>query len=79
MKSIVMKQICNFIYNNNIDVVEKIYKDKVPEWLFNHLIDKKNQYKEARIDNNSVAWLDFIGNLDEQNSEILFDYINNKK
>lgn len=73
-----MHQICNFIYNNNIDLVEEIYRDKVPNYMLAHIIDKKNEYKEFRK-NNSVAWLDFIGNLDENNSEILFNYILNKK
>lgn len=78
MKSIVMHQICNFIFNTNIDEVKNIYQGKVPDYMLQHLIDKKNEYKERR-DNNSVAWLDFIGNLDGQNSEILFDHITNKK
>lgn len=78
MKSIVMHKIVNFIYNTNIDEVENIYKGKVKDYMLTYLIDKKNEYKE-RINNNSVAWLDFIGNLDEENSEILFDFINNRK
>lgn len=79
MKSIVMHKIVNFIYNTNIDEVENIYKGKVNDYMLTYLIDKKNEYKEYRINNNSVAWLDFIGNLDEENSEILFDFINNRK
>lgn len=78
MKAIVMHQICNFIYNSNIDLVKEIYQNKVPNYMLAHLIDKKNEYKEFR-NNNAVAWLDFIGNLDEKNSEILFDYIINKE
>lgn len=74
-----MHKIVNFIYNTNIDEVENIFKGKVKDYMLSHLIDKKNECKEYRIDNNSVAWLDFIGNLDEQNSEILFDFINNRK
>lgn len=79
MKSIIMHKIVNFIYNTNVDEVENIYKGKVKDYMLGHLIDKKNKYKEYRINNNSLAWLDFIGNLDEQNSEILFDFINNRK
>lgn len=78
MKSIVMHKICNFIYNNNIDLVEEIYRGKVPNYMLAHIIDKKNEYKEFR-NNNAVAWLDFIGNLDQNNSEILFEYILEKK
>lgn len=77
MKSIVMHKICNFIYNNNIDLVEEIYRGKVPNYMLAHIIDKKNEYKEFR--NNTDAWLYFIGNLDKNNSEILFEYILEKK
>lgn len=73
-----MHKIVNFIYNTNIDDVENIYKGKVEDYMLSHLIDKKNEYKEYR-NNNSLAWLDFIGNLDENNSEILFNYILDKK
>lgn len=73
-----MHKICNFIYNNNIDLVEEIYRGKVSNYMLAHIIDKKNEYKEFR-NNNSVAWLDFIGNLDKNNSEILFEYILEKK
>ena len=73
-----MHKICNFIYNKNIDIVEEIYQDKVPNYMLQHLIDKKNEYKNECI-NNSSAWLNFIGNLDENNSDILFDYIQNRK
>ena len=79
MKSVIMHKICNFIYNTNIDAVAEIYQDRVPEYMLQHLLDKKNEYKERRENNNSVAWLDFIGNLDENNSDILFDYIQNRR
>ena len=77
MKSIIMHKIIVFIGNTNIDEVEKIYKGKVPDYMLSHLLDKKEEYKEYRNDN-SKAWLDFIGNLDLNNSEILFEFINNK-
>lgn len=77
MKSIIMHKITVFIGNTNIDDVEKIYKGKVPDYMLSHLLDKKEEYKEYRNDN-SKAWLDFIGNLDLNNSEILFEFINNK-
>ncbi len=78
MKSIIMHKIVNFIYNTNIDEIEKIYKDKVPDYMLYHLLDKKEEYKIYR-DDNAKAWLDFIGNLDENNSDILFDFINSKR
>ena len=79
MKSIIMHKIVNFIYNNNVDEIETIYKGKVADYMLSHLISKKNGYKSQRNNNNAQAWLDFIGNSDENNSEILFDFINSKK
>ena len=46
--------------------------------MLSHLLDKKNEYKEYR-DDNTKAWFDFIGNLDLNNSDILFEFINQKK
>lgn len=51
---------------------------KVPDYMLSHLIDKKNEYKEFREDN-TKAWMDFIGNLDGENSAILFEFIKTKK
>ena len=73
-----MHKIIVFIGNTNIDDVEKIYKGKVPDYMLSHLLDKKNEYKEYR-DDNTKAWFDFIGNLDLNNSDILFEFINNRK
>ena len=78
MKSIIMHKIIVFIGNTNIDEVEKIYKGKVPDYMLSHLLDKKEEYKEYRNDN-TKAWFDFIGNLDLNNSDILFEFINQKK
>lgn len=75
MKAIVMHRILNFIYNNNIDIVEEIFKDKIPNYL--HLMSKKNKYKRETKDN-THAWLEFIGHLDADNSEIIFDHITAK-
>lgn len=78
MKSIIMHKIVVFIINTNIDDVKEIYNDKVPDYMLSHLLGKKEEYKEYRNDN-TKAWLDFIGNLDENNSDILFDFINSKR
>ena len=51
MESIVMHKILNFIYNNNIDIVEEIFKDKVSTGMLTHLIEKKNRFKVDRNDN----------------------------
>ena len=68
-----MHKLINFIYNKNIDVVEQIYNGKVADYMLEHLIDKKNGYKEEN--NNLSAWANFIGNLDEENSNILVESI----
>jgi hypothetical protein len=78
MKSIIMHKIVVFVINTNIDDVKEIYKDKVPDYMLSHLLDKKEEYKEYRNDN-TKSWLDFIGTLDENNSDILFDFINSKR
>lgn len=78
MKSIVMHRILNFIHNNNVDIVDEIFKEKVSSGMLTHLINKKENYKFQFKDNLKV-WFEFIGHLDSENSEILFDYINTKK
>ena len=77
MESIVMHRILNFIYNNNIDIVEEVFKDKVSDGMLNHLLEKKERFKAERNDN-IKAWFDFIGRLDGENSTILFQFINSK-
>lgn len=75
MKSIIMHRILNFIHNNNIDVVEEIFKDKISAGMLAHLLNKKENYKLQHNDN-MKAWFEFIGHLDGENSEILYDHIN---
>ncbi|MBE7646692.1 hypothetical protein [Tenacibaculum finnmarkense] len=70
-------KVFRFTYNENIDIIEKIYKDKVADYMLSHLIDKKNDYKET-YQNNLKAWEEFILNLDQNNAEILDNYIFNK-
>lgn len=77
MESIVMHRILNFVYNNNIDIVEEIYKDKVSNGMLEHLLSKKESFKKQRNDN-IKAWFDFIGQLNDQNSAIIFEFINKK-
>jgi hypothetical protein len=77
MESIIMHRILNFIDNNNIDVVDEIFEDKVSSGMLSHLINKKENYKRQFNDNLRV-WLEFIGHLDNENSEIIFKYINTK-
>ncbi|SOU86451.1 hypothetical protein [Tenacibaculum dicentrarchi] len=70
-------KVFRFTYNENIDIIEKIYKDKVADYMLSHLIDKKNGYKET-YQNNLKAWEEFILDLDPNNAEILDNYIFNK-
>lgn len=77
MKAIIMHKILNFVHNNNIDMVEDIFKDKVSPTTLKHLVNKKEIYKRDYNDN-TKAWMQFIGNLDAENSEIIFDFINSK-
>lgn len=72
-----MHRILNFIHNNNIDIVEEIYKEKVSNGMLQHLLSKKESFKNQRNDN-MKAWFDFIGRLDAENSTIMFEYINSK-
>ena len=69
MKSTILHKIVNFIYNNSIDEIETIYKGKVSDYMLSHLLDKKEEYKIYRDDNG------FYRNLDDKNSEILFEFI----
>lgn len=71
MEYIVMHRILNFIYNNNIDIVDEVFKDKVSDGMLNHLLERKDRFKNERNDN-IKAWFDFIGRLDGENSTILF-------
>ncbi|RNA63951.1 hypothetical protein D1631_00270 [Chryseobacterium nematophagum] len=77
MKSIVMHRILNFIHNNNIDIVEEIFKDKVGTGTLTHILNKKESYKKQHNDNIKV-WFEFISHLDDENSEILYHHINSK-
>ena len=60
MEYIVMHRILNFIYNNNIDIVDEVFKDKVSDGMLNHLLERKDRFKNERNDN-IKAWFDFIG------------------
>ena len=72
-----MHKLLNFVYNKNIDEVETIFKDQVTDDMLKHLIEKKDEYQHD-INDNTKAWLAFIGNLDTKNSEILTEYILNR-
>ncbi|QFG54505.1 hypothetical protein [Chryseobacterium sp.] len=73
-----MHKLLNFLDYNNIDIVEDLYKGRVAGYMLEHLIQQKNRYKEQG--DNLKAWLNFIGYLDQANSNILVEEIikNNK-
>lgn len=74
MKIEELRKVLLFIYNKNIDVVEEIYKGKVGEGMCNHLVRKAKGYAQT-YNNNTRAWMEFIGNLDIENSLILIEYL----
>lgn len=74
-----MRKLTRFIFNNNIDEVKTIFKDKVPNDLLNHLVEKIQTYNLERPNNNSGAWIKFITNLDNENAEIFSNYIISSK
>ena len=78
MESIVMHRILNIIYNNNIDIVEEVFKNKVGTAMLNHLLNRK-EYCKREFNDNTKAWMHFIGALDSDNSAIIFSFINDKK
>lgn len=66
-----------FINNENIDIIPRIYQGKIDDYLIDHLLQSARYYREVN-NNNSLAWIEFIGNLDSKNRQILEDYIFNR-
>ncbi|WP_297974154.1 hypothetical protein [uncultured Capnocytophaga sp.] len=66
-----------FINNENIDIIPRIYQGKIDDYLIDHLLQSARYYREVN-NNNSLAWIEFIGNLDTKNRRILEDYIFNR-
>ena len=64
MESIVMHRILNFIYNNNIDIVEEVFKDKVSDGMLNHGINDIEGYSLVDLPKerygNSYNWGSYI-------------------
>ena len=63
-----------FINNANIDIIPMIYQGKIDDYLIDHLLQSARYYRE-KSNNNSLAWIEFISNLDTKNRRILEDYI----
>lgn len=70
-------KIAKFLNNENIDIIPKIYHGKIDDYLIDHLLQSARYYREVN-NNNSLAWIEFIGNLDKKNRQILEDYIFNR-
>lgn len=66
-----------FINNENIDIIPRIYQGKIDDYLIDHLLQSARYYREVN-NNNSLAWIEFISNLDTKNRRILEDYIFNR-
>ena len=63
-----------FLNNENIDIIPRIYQGKIDDYLIDHLLQSARYYREVN-NNNSLAWIEFIGNLDNKKRRILEDYI----
>lgn len=66
-----------FLNNENIDIIPRIYQGKLEDHIIAHLLDSARYYREVN-NNNSLAWIEFISNLDKKNRQILEDYIFNR-
>ena len=66
-----------FLNNENIDIIPRIYQGKLEDHIIAHLLDSARYYREVN-NNNSLAWIEFISNLDSKNRQILEDYIFNR-
>ena len=66
-----------FLNNENIDIIPRICQGKIEDHIIAHLLDSARYYREVN-NNNSLAWIDFISNLDSKNRQILEDYIFNR-
>ena len=66
-----------FLNNENIDIIPRIYQGKIDDYLIDHLLQSARYYREVN-NNNSLAWIEFISNLDNKNRRILEDYIFNR-
>ena len=72
----ILFKIVLFLNNENIDIIPMIYQGKLEDHIIAHLLDSARYYREVN-NNNSLAWIEFISNLDSKNRQILEDYIFN--
>ncbi len=73
---IFQRKTMQFFWNENISIVKRIYKGKVEEYMFEHLVEKAEIYKE-NSETNLQAWFRFYFDLDSENLEILNNSIIN--
>lgn len=58
MEGQILLRVIAFLYNKNINLVGKIYLDKVPDVMVAHLIDRA-QRARAQYNNNELGWIDY--------------------
>jgi len=73
----ILLKVALFLNNKNIDIIQKIYQGKVEDDIIDNLLKEVRYYRE-RNNNNSLAWIEFICSLNNENRQILEDYIFNR-
>mgnify|MGYP000041483636 CR=1 FL=1 len=70
----VLAKVVSFLYNENMNIISKIYSGKIDSHFVAHLIDKAHYCRE-KYNDNTLGWVDFILGLDQKNLSILEEYI----
>lgn len=73
----ILLKVALFLNNKNIDIIQKIYQGKVEDDIIDNLLKEARYYRD-RNNNNSLAWIEFICSLNNENRQILEDYIFNR-
>lgn len=73
----ILLKVALFLNNKNIDIIQKIYQGKVEDDIIGNLLKEARYYRD-RNNNNSLAWIEFICSLNNENRQILEDYIFNR-
>lgn len=77
MQVLLVRKVLSFLYNQNIEIVEDIFKGKVADYMLSHLVEQAKFY--AQNHGNERAWLEFILSLDDDNCLIIADHMLLKK
>lgn len=73
----ILLKVALFLNNKDIDIIQKIYQGKVEDDIIDNLLKEARYYRD-RNNNNSLAWIEFICSLNNENRQILEDYIFNR-